>query len=58
VEKPEGKRPLEISRRRFESGIKMDLNEIIQDVVGCIAMFRDKDKLQNLVNTIMDLRVF
>jgi hypothetical protein len=28
VEKPEGKRPLEIPRHRLEEGIKMDLREI------------------------------
>jgi hypothetical protein len=28
VEKPEGKRPLERPRRRWEDGIKMDLKEI------------------------------
>jgi hypothetical protein len=28
VGKPEGKRPLERSRRRWEDGIKMDLREI------------------------------
>jgi hypothetical protein len=28
VGKPEGKRPLEKSRRRWEDGVKMDLREI------------------------------
>jgi hypothetical protein len=34
VGKPEGKRPLERSRRRWEDGIKMDLREIEVDSPG------------------------
>jgi hypothetical protein len=32
VRKPEGKRPLERPRSRFEDGIKMDLREIVWGV--------------------------
>jgi hypothetical protein len=48
VGKPEGKRPLERPRRRWEDNIKMDLQE-----VGCAGM----DGWRILVNAVMNIRV-
>ena len=57
VGKPEGKRPLGRSRRRWEDNIKMDLQE-----VGCwgmdwIELTQDRDSWRALVTAIMNLRV-
>jgi hypothetical protein len=58
VGKPEGNRPLERARRRWEDGIKNDLREI--DGGGgeaWIQLARDRDRWQAFVNTVMNLRV-
>jgi hypothetical protein len=55
--KPEGKRPLGRSRRRWVDNIKMDLLEIGLDGVDWIALAQDRDKWRALVNSIMNLRV-
>ena len=57
VGKPEGKRPLGRSRRRWEENIKMDLQE-----VGCwgmdwIELAQDRDSWLALVNAVMNFRV-
>jgi hypothetical protein len=51
VGKPEGKRPLERPRRRWEDNIKLDLRNIECGAVDWI------DVVQALVNTVMNLRV-
>jgi hypothetical protein len=43
VGKPEGKRPLERPRRRWEDGIKMDLREIGWGDVEWIHLAQDRD---------------
>jgi len=55
--KPEGKRPLGGTRRKWEDNIKMDLQE-----VGCVGtdwleLAQDRDTLRALVNAAMNLRV-
>jgi hypothetical protein len=55
--KPEGKRPLERPRRRWEDGIKMDLGEIGWRGVEWIHLAQDRDRWWALVNTVMNLRV-
>jgi hypothetical protein len=57
VGKPEGKRPLARTRRRWEDNIKMGLQE-----VGCGGMYwielaQDRDMWRALVNVVMNLRV-
>jgi hypothetical protein len=55
--KPEGKRPLERPRRRWEDGIRMDLREIGWGSVDWIHLAQDRDRWRALVNTVMNLRV-
>jgi hypothetical protein len=57
VGKPEGKGPLEITRRRWEDNIKMDLREIGWGGMDWIALVQDKDQWRVVVNTVMNLRV-
>jgi hypothetical protein len=57
VGKPEGKRPLERSRRRWEDGIKMDLQEIGWGGVEWIHLPQDRDRWRAVVNAVMNLRV-
>jgi hypothetical protein len=54
VEKPEGKRPLERARRRWEDGIRMDLREIGWGSVELIHLAVDRDRWLALVNTVMN----
>jgi hypothetical protein len=55
VGRPEGRRPLARSRRRWEDNIKMDLQE-----VGCgmhwIELAQDRDRWRAVVNAEMNLR--
>jgi hypothetical protein len=57
VGKPEGKRPLERPRRRWEDGIKMDFRQIGLGVMDWIDLPQDRDYWRALVNTVMNLRV-
>jgi hypothetical protein len=57
VGKPEGKRPLEIPRHRWEDGIKMDLREIGGGYVEWIHLAQDRDRWRAVVNVVMNLRV-
>jgi hypothetical protein len=57
VGKPEGKRPLERPRRRWEDGIKMDLGEIGWGGVEWIQLAQDRDRWRAVVNAVMNLRV-
>jgi hypothetical protein len=54
---PEGKRPLERSRRRWEYWIIMDLTEIGGGGVGWIHLAQDRDRWRAVVNAVMNLRV-
>jgi hypothetical protein len=55
--KPEGKRPLEGPRRRWEDGIKMDLREIGWGGVEWIRLAEDRDRWRAVVCAVMNLRV-
>jgi hypothetical protein len=57
VRKPEGKRPLERPRRRWEGGIKMDLGEIGWRSVEWIHLAQDRDRWRAVVNAVMNLRL-
>jgi hypothetical protein len=56
VGKPEGKRPLERPRRRWEEGIKMDLREIGLGSVDWIRLSQDRDRWRAVVSAVMNLR--
>ena len=56
VGKPEGKRPLERPRRRWEDNIKMDLREV-GGGGDWIELAQDRDRKRALVNTVMNFRV-
>jgi hypothetical protein len=57
VGRPEGRRPLGRTRRRWEDNIKIDLREIGFGDVDWIHLAQDRDKWLALVNTVMSLRV-
>ena len=57
VGKPEGKRPLERPRRRWEDNIKMDLQEVGGACGDWMELAQDRDRWQALVSTVMNLRV-
>ena len=57
VGKPEGKRPLGRSRRRWEDNIKMDLQEVGCGGVDWIELAQDRDRLRAFVNAVMNLWV-
>jgi hypothetical protein len=57
VGKPEGKRPLERPRHRWEYGIRVNLREIGCGSVEWIHLAQDRDRWQAVTNTVMNLRV-
>jgi hypothetical protein len=57
VRKPEGKRPLGRTRRRWEDNIKMDLEEVGGGCGDWIALPQDTDRWLTLVNTVPKIRV-
>ena len=57
VGKPEGKRPLGRSRRRWEDNIKMDLREVGCDPGEWISLAEDRVQWRAYVSAVMNLRV-
>jgi len=57
VEKPEGKRPLGRSRRRWEDNIKMDLLEVGYWGMDCIELSQERESWRAFVSAVMKLRV-
>ena len=57
VGKPEGKRPLGRSRRRWEENINMDLQEVGCGGTDWLKLAYDRYRWRALVNTVMNLRV-
>jgi hypothetical protein len=56
VGKPEGKRPLGRTSRRWENNIRMDLRDIGWGDMDWIEPAQDRDQWRALVNTVMNLR--
>jgi len=57
VGKPEGKRPLGRTRRRWEYDTKMDLQEVGRGGMDWIDLTQDRNRWRALLNTVMNLRV-
>jgi len=57
VGKPEGKRPLGRTRRRWEDNIKMDLQEVGCGGVNWIELAQDRDRWRVLVNAVTNLQI-
>jgi len=57
VGKPEGKRPLCRSRRRWVDNIRMDLQEVGCGYMDWIGLAQDRDRWRTLVSAVMNLRV-
>jgi hypothetical protein len=57
VGKPEGRRPLERPKRRWEDNIKIDLREVGCGGADWIDLAQDRYKWRALVYTVMNLRV-
>ena len=55
--KPEGKRPLGRSRRRWVDYIRMDLQEVECGYMDWIGRAKDRDRRRTLVSAVMNLRV-
>jgi hypothetical protein len=57
VGKPEERRPLGRSRRRWEDNIKRDLREVGCGCVDWIGLAQDRDRWRVLVSAVMNLWV-
>ena len=57
VGKPEGKRPLERPRRRWEDNIKMDLEEVGRGCGDSMELAQERKRWRALVSTVKNLRV-
>jgi hypothetical protein len=57
VGKPEGKRPLGKTRRRWEDNIKMDLQGMGFGGMESIDVTQDRGSWRALVNAVINLRV-
>ena len=54
--KPEGKRPIKRSRRRWEDNIK-DIREVGYESMDWMELAKDRDRWRALLNAVMNLRV-
>ena len=57
VGKPEGKRPLGRTRRRWANNIRMDLQEVGCGGMDGIELVENRDRWQTFVNAVMNLRI-
>jgi len=56
VGKPDGKRPLGRSRRRWGDKIKMDIQEVEWRGMDWIGLNQDRDRWKAVVKVVMNLR--
>jgi len=57
VSKPEGKRPLEKPRSRWEDNIKMDLQKVVCGIMDWNELRQERDRWRALVNAVLNPRV-
>jgi len=57
VGKPEGKRTLGTTRRRWVDNIRMDLKEVGCGYMDWVGLAQDKERWRTLVSAVMNLRV-
>jgi hypothetical protein len=57
VGNPEGRRPLDRPRRRWEDNINMGLQEVGCGGLDWIKLAQDRDRFQTLVTAVMNIRV-
>jgi len=57
VGKPEGKRTLERSRRKWENNIEIDLQKVGCGGLDWIDLAQDRDGWREIVNAIMNFRI-
>ena len=57
VGKPEGRRPLERPRHRWEDNIEMDHRKSGMGGMEWIVLAQDRDRWRSLVNVVMNLRI-
>jgi hypothetical protein len=57
VGKPEGQRPQERPRRRWEDNIKMELQEVGCGGLNWIELDQYRDRWRALVNAVMNFRI-
>jgi hypothetical protein len=57
VGKPEGKRPLDRPRLRWDDNIKMDLQEVGESCGDWMELAQDRDRWRVLVSTMKNFRV-
>jgi hypothetical protein len=55
--KPEGKRPLGRSRRRWEDNIKVDLQEVRCEGMDWIDVAQDRESWRTILNAVINLLV-
>jgi hypothetical protein len=55
VGRPEGRRPIERLRRRWEDNINMDLQEVGWGPMDWIELAQDRNRWRAVVNVIMNL---
>jgi hypothetical protein len=55
--KPDGKKPLGRTRRRWEDNIRLDLQEVGCGGMDWIGLAQDRFRWRTIVNTAMNLRV-
>jgi hypothetical protein len=53
----EGKKPVQRNRRRWEHSNKIDLREILCDVMDWINLVQSRDQCWAIVNTVMNLQI-